>query len=89
VATDDMVVAWYEGFLEQRLGSVPAGCTSDTKFVDLGLDSMDSVVMAAHLEDALHQPLEPEMFLAHACLSGVIDTLFQRGLLVLADRKAA
>jgi acyl carrier protein len=86
VFTDAMAVTWYEAFLGQRLGALPANCTPQTTFAELGLDSMDAVVMAGHLEDALGQRLEPEVFLTHACLAEVIEALCQRGLLVRTDR---
>ncbi len=86
VFTDAMAVTWYESFLGQRLGAVPAHCTPQTTFADLGLDSMDAVVMAGHLEDTLGRRLEPEVFLTHACLAEVIEALCQRGLLVRTDR---
>ncbi len=86
--TDVMAQAWFEGFLTQRLGAVPAQCTPDTAFAELGFDSMDAVVMAGHLEDALGQPLEPEVFLTHTCLAEVIDALCQRGVLVSTKRRS-
>lgn len=76
-----MAVEWFEGFLIKRFGSVPASCTAQTSFADLGLDSMDAVVMAGLLEDALAMPLEPEIFLTQTCLADVIDLLNQRGIL--------
>lgn len=84
--TDAMAVTWYESFLGQRLGALPAHCTPQTPFAELGLDSMDAVVMAGHLEDVLGRRLEPEVFLTHACLADVIDVLCQRGFLVRTDR---
>lgn len=84
--TDVMAVAWYEAFLAQRLGAVPTHCTPQTAFAELGLDSMDAVVMAGHFEDVLGRPLEPEVFLTHSCLAEVIDALCQRGILVRTDR---
>ena len=83
--TDQMARAWYRDFLLQRLGVVPTGCTPETAFAELGLDSMDAVVRAGHLEDALGQPLEPEVFLTHTCLAEVIDVLCQRGLSARTD----
>jgi len=86
VLTDEMLQAWYRVFLVQRLGAVPEGCTSKTAFADLGLDSMDAVVMAGHLGDAFGWSVEPEVFLTHTCLDEVIDTMSQDGRLVFANR---
>jgi phthiocerol/phenolphthiocerol synthesis type-I polyketide synthase B len=80
-----MVREWFETFLIQRLGAVPAACTEETHFADLGLDSMDAVVMAGHLEDAVGRPIEPEVFLTHACLADVIVFLNRCGFLVQGE----
>jgi acyl carrier protein len=79
--TGAMAMEWFEGFLIQRFGFVPASFTAQTSFADLGLDSMDAVVMAGLLEDALAMPLEPEIFLTQTCVADVIDLLNQRGIL--------
>lgn len=79
--SEAQVLQWFDDFLRERLGSPPDGYTQLTPFSSMGLDSMDAVIMAGHLEEAMGKTVDPEIFLTRRCLAEVLGTLQQRGFL--------
>ena len=77
----DAILVWYHDFMVERLGAVPEGLTAETEFSSLGLDSMDGIVMAGHMEDRFGLKLEPEIFLRCLCLREVLEGFVKDGLL--------
>ena len=80
--SEAQLLKWFHDFLCQRLGTPPEGYSQLTPFSSMGLDSMDAVIMAGHLEEAMGRTVDPEIFLTRRCLGEVMDTLQQRGFLV-------
>lgn len=79
--SEDQILKWFHNFLCERLGTPPPGYSQLTPFSSMGLDSMDAVIMAGHLEEAMGRTVDPEVFLTRRCLAEVLNTLHQRGFL--------
>jgi acyl carrier protein len=61
--TEDGLRDWVRSHLANLLGVAPASIALDRSLADYGLDSVDAVLMAGELEEALGAEIDPASFL--------------------------
>jgi acyl carrier protein len=66
---------WAKNHLAQLLAIAPESIRLDTTFADYGLDSVDAVLMAGELEDALGREIDPASFLQYDTFEQMIEAM--------------
>lgn len=69
------LINWYINFLKNRLGELDIKDIENKPFSDLGLDSMDAIILAGEMEVRFRLQFEPEIFLNKDNFSGVLNAL--------------
>ena len=74
---------WVRSHLANLLGVAPESVALDKSLADYGLDSVDAVLMAGELEDALKIEIDPASFLQfdtfEQMIAAVAPALAKRG----------
>ena len=66
---------WIRGHLAQRVGVPPEEIAFDRTLGDYGLDSVDAVLMAGELEEALGIEIDPAAFIQFDTFERMITAL--------------
>lgn len=67
----DLLVSLIAERLQKDRAEIPV----DEDFVNLGLESLDAVILSGHLEDRLGYPVDPTLFLHNRNIAEVADAL--------------
>jgi acyl carrier protein len=73
----DEIQSWLVSYIAKELKVAPESIDVDARFVDLGLGSRKSVLLAGDLEDWLETPIAPDLTWDHpsiAALAGHLGT---------------
>jgi len=76
----DAVRAWITEFLVSLLGVEAATIKGDARFHNLGLDSVDAVVMAGALEEHFGTEIEATLFLRNSTIDELLADLKANGI---------
>ncbi|ETD87772.1 acyl carrier protein [Rhodobacter capsulatus YW2] len=75
------VRTWITDFLVSLTGAEAAAITGDAPFYNLGIDSVDAVVMAGAMEEHFGTEIEATLVLRNATIDELIADLRESGLL--------
>jgi acyl carrier protein len=75
------VRVWIRDYLAKLLGISSESVSLDTELDTYGLDSVDAVLMAGELEDALNIEIDPAAFLQHPTIEAMVSWLEQQAAL--------
>ena len=76
--TDDEILRWLRKALKESFGLDPRTVRLDSNlFVDLGMDSIDEVELAQHMQEFTGRRLNAEEFRVLSTVQDVVDSVHQ------------
>ncbi len=77
----DVVKAWITDFLVSLLHVDPADIKGDSRFNNIGLDSVDAVVMAGAMEEHFNTEIDATLFLRNSTVDELLADLRANGII--------
>jgi acyl carrier protein len=77
---EDVVTDWIMGFLMSLLNLGPSEISAESRFYNLGLDSVDAVVMAGAMEEHFKTQIDATIFLRNSTLAELLADLKVNGI---------
>ena len=76
--TDDEILLWVRKALKESFGLDPRSIRMESNlFVDLGLDSIDEIELAQHMQEFTGRRLQAEEFRVLCTVQDVVDSVHQ------------